>query len=1093
MQRREGDFSRASSWHTEGTYPQQSIPEEVGIEAAQGNDREGPPKTSDSGSASGRVPPTWPRLRNFDLWQAASQGDSARVLKALEDGADFKWFLPDSDEHPLVYKHRKVSAQALHAAAASPPLSQQEPARGCVNALLHAKADVKAKASIKYGKEVRQLEAIHFAAGAGNVQTLELLIENRADPNAMATLDREKHYVPIHDAAWFNQVGCVESLLAKHARVDETNKDGETALHLAAKLGHHEIVKTLLLGPSHKPNSVLGVGHSPREGRHLILCTDKKGKVALDMAVENGHFPSRYLYYFTSLLDGSAKARAFIQVAMACPDAAPAMLRSEVHRQDSEVEVDDFDTAHTPISEAWLENLRSGADDGTIDVRVLSDLVLTAPQSAADLIEAVSVNPIVQSPQHHPLPVRAMLPSSIGNFCGRMSCEYELDKIWTWDPVRFGMSWHTRLAPHDAKGGQEVQTQVMLLPGVLDCELVHCLAASSDTRVFSKLMIQGLLKYLWVTLRVMFLIELTHHVVTIMTLSYWIVATKVETPEVLRRCMWGIVASHGTAESLTFVWTCAACVLHLHGPHKLKLWKYWVMRCSCKLVAALCTIMLAASCADTLEPKKESEVLLSLNALSHWLLLLYDLRVFQWTGKRLLPIMKSILPIAGMAVIMLFVSLAFLHAFWALNRDGINEISLFHIVTLLFTGEHFMEEEELMKSTAREAIILLSMGGVFIFLTCTINVFIAVLGDCYDQEQEKLACTFLKERARICSGYFLRPRLNIPGFFTEEGSFDYRCWLVLFVVMTGIYAVLLILSEQVKLTPWLAAISLAGMAVSVQCILLDGLTKDWTTKHLWICHEATAEEDPLQDDEQDRVEHQGHISRIKKFVLSQCRLVETNSRSLEERLKVKQERAQQRVLSQKKQIDELSQKVTELCHRARQPPSDELVPMPSFCRGEVHSRRKWCKQHAGGSASQHGDGAASLCPECANFQCEAVAEADDGEDLQGLGQELARMKTSISELRPLFHEQEESQRRLESSCQEVAAALRKVVELANRHRRQAGKVQATLQAAGSNVLSLPADASWNDASQGQDPEQTVPQPALAQSSDEPVFYLTRDE
>lgn len=30
-------------------------------------------------------------------------------------------------------------------------------------------------------------------------------------------------------------------------------------------------------------------------------------------------------------------------------------------------------------------------------------------------------------------------------------------------------------------------------------------------------------------------------------------------------------------------------------------------------------------------------------------------------------------------------------------------------------------------------------GGVFIFLTCTINVFIAVLSDCYDQEQERMA------------------------------------------------------------------------------------------------------------------------------------------------------------------------------------------------------------------------------------------------------------------------------------------------------------------------------------------------------------------
>ncbi|OLQ02023.1 hypothetical protein AK812_SmicGene15189 [Symbiodinium microadriaticum] len=86
------------------------------------------------------------------------------------------------------------------------------------------------------------------------------------------------------------------------------------------------------------------------------------------------------------------------------------------------------------------------------------------------------------------------------------------------------------------------------------------------------------------------------------------------------------------------------------------------------------------------------------------------------------------------------ITLAFLHAFWAMDRADINEISMFNIVVLLFTGEQFLSGDDLalMPDRQRITIILLSIGGVFIFLTCTINVFIAVLCECYDQEQERM-------------------------------------------------------------------------------------------------------------------------------------------------------------------------------------------------------------------------------------------------------------------------------------------------------------------------------------------------------------------
>ncbi|CAE7273230.1 unnamed protein product, partial [Symbiodinium pilosum] len=196
-----------------------------------------------------------------------------------------------------------------------------------------------------------------------------------------------------------------------------------------------------------------------------------------------------------------------------------------------------------------------------------------------------------------------------------------------------------------------------------------------------------------------------------------------------------------------------------------------------RAVVGVFALALAVETAVEFQPVDNGSVLLSINSLLHWLLILTEIRAFRATGRRILPIMKSVTPIAGMLLIMCSITLAFLHAFWAMDRADINEISMFNIVVLLFTGEQFLSGDDLKLMPEREkiSIILLSIGGVFIFLTCTINVFIAVLCECYDQEQERMVCTFLKERARICSGYFLRPKMQSTGFSVLKQA---KLWLL---------------------------------------------------------------------------------------------------------------------------------------------------------------------------------------------------------------------------------------------------------------------------------------------------------------------------
>merc|ERR1712046_556560 len=121
-------------------------------------------------------------------------------------------------------------------------------------------------------------------------------------------------------------------------------------------------------------------------------------------------------------------------------------------------------------------------------------------------------------------------------------------------------------------------------------------------------------------------------------------------------------------------------------------------------------------------------------------------------GQRILPIMKSGQKIFGMLVIMMFLLLAFCQAFAAMHSNKATDVNFYDVIVLLFTGESFMDGEavEGEGGARREFMIVLTIGALFVFMACALNVFIAVLGDCYDQEQERMVRTFQKTRAEIC-------------------------------------------------------------------------------------------------------------------------------------------------------------------------------------------------------------------------------------------------------------------------------------------------------------------------------------------------------
>jgi ankyrin repeat protein len=83
---------------------------------------------------------------------------------------------------------------------------------------------------------------IWAAAADGDLNAVRNELENRVSVNAKA----ECGLTPLHVATLFDQLATVDLLLSSGAEVSLTDGEGNTALHMAAFLGHTDIVRALL-------------------------------------------------------------------------------------------------------------------------------------------------------------------------------------------------------------------------------------------------------------------------------------------------------------------------------------------------------------------------------------------------------------------------------------------------------------------------------------------------------------------------------------------------------------------------------------------------------------------------------------------------------------------------------------------------------------------------------------------------------------------------------------------------------------------------------------------------------------------------------
>ena len=82
------------------------------------------------------------------------------------------------------------------------------------------------------------------ASHLGNIKSIRLLLEYGADVNAYYGYgDRIR---PLHEAAWYGHIECMQLLLKKRAKMNAKDSLGRTPLSLAAEIGREQVVRLLL-------------------------------------------------------------------------------------------------------------------------------------------------------------------------------------------------------------------------------------------------------------------------------------------------------------------------------------------------------------------------------------------------------------------------------------------------------------------------------------------------------------------------------------------------------------------------------------------------------------------------------------------------------------------------------------------------------------------------------------------------------------------------------------------------------------------------------------------------------------------------------
>lgn len=188
--------------------------------------------------------------------------------------------LDDTRMSPLHYaaKYGKVEAARLLVEYGADPVMKGDD--GCLpmhfavkyRPNVYAEEDSTSPESPRSHNPARRRQSL-FQKNCSFIETLNFLIEKGIEQSGVDIISADDAYggAPLHYAVYRNNVAAARILLEQKAQVDDQDHQGQTALHLAARIGSREIFKLFI-----------------EYGANVSL-TMNDGTTVLDIAVSEGH------------------------------------------------------------------------------------------------------------------------------------------------------------------------------------------------------------------------------------------------------------------------------------------------------------------------------------------------------------------------------------------------------------------------------------------------------------------------------------------------------------------------------------------------------------------------------------------------------------------------------------------------------------------------------------------------------------------------------------------------------------------------------------------------------------------------------------